>query len=160
MRKFLSVLITIIGTATIANAQNVITGEVAPDLKVKQWLMDLQPEEADYTCIVFYHSESPQCRKWLARVKNLAQSTEVKMNVIILTKEKYSEAGVTLTEHLGANTCVAFDDEGRSFRNYGVKFIPFCVICNKQRIALWCGHAGGLTQQTIDKITNIKTNKK
>ena len=160
MRKFLSVLIAVIGAATLANAQSVITGEVAPDLKVKQWLMDLQPEEADYTCIVFYHSESPQCRKWLGRVKSLTQSVEAKINVIILTKEKYGDAGVTLTEHLGANTCVAFDDEGRSFRNYGVKFIPFCVICNKKRIALWCGHAGGLTQQALEKIVNIKTNKK
>ena len=76
MRKFLSVLIAVIGAATLANAQSVITGEVAPDLKVKQWLMDLQPEEADYTCIVFYHSESPQCRKWLGRVKSLTQSVE------------------------------------------------------------------------------------
>ena len=77
--------------------------------------------------------------------------------MVILTKEKYSEAGVTLTEHLGHNTCVAFDDAGRSFRNFGVKFIPFCVICNKRKAVMWCGHAGALNQQIIERIINTKT---
>ena len=119
--------------------------------------MDLQPEEADYTCILFYHSESPQCRKNLVAVKSLCKAAEENMNMIILTKEQYSEAGVTLTEHLGNNTCVAFDDSGRSFRNFGVKFIPFCVICDKKRTVMWCGHAGTLNQRIIEKIINVKT---
>ena len=58
---------------------------------------------------------------------------------------------------LGNNTCVAFDDAGRSFRNFGVKFIPFCVICNKRKAVMWCGHAGTLNQQVIDRIINSKT---
>ena len=157
MRKILFVLTAILCLLETAKCQNVVIGEVAPDLKIKQWLMDLQPEESDYTCILFYHSESPQCRKNLAKVKNLCKAAENKMNMVILTKEKYSEAGVTLTEHLGNNTCVAFDDAGRSFRNFGVKFIPFCVICNKRKAVMWCGHAGTLNQQVIDRIINSKT---
>ena len=90
-------------------------------------------------------------------VKSLCKAAEENMNMIILTKEQYSEAGVTLTEHLGNNTCVAFDDSGRSFRNFGVKFIPFCVICDKKRTVMWCGHAGTLNQQIIEKIINVKT---
>lgn len=156
MRKFLFVLATTLCLFEITRGQNTIIGEVAPDLRIKQWLMDLQPEEADYTCILFYHSESPQCRKNLDRVKSLCKGAEEKMNLVILTKEKYSDAGVTLTEHLGGNTCVAFDDGGRSFRYFGVKFIPFCVICNKRKMVMWCGHAGTLNQQVIEKIINSK----
>ena len=157
MRKFLFVLTVFLSLFESTKGQNVVIGEVAPDLKIKQWLMDLQPEEADYTCILFYHSESPQCRKNLEKVKTLCRTAEGKINMVILTKEKYSEAGVTLTEHLGHNTCVAFDDAGRSFRNFGVKFIPFCVICNKRKAVMWCGHAGALNQQVIERIINTKT---
>ena len=157
MRKFLFVLTVFLSLFESTKGQNVVIGEVAPDLKIKQWLMDLQPEEADYTCILFYHSESPQCRKNLEKVKTLCRTAEGKINMVILTKEKYSEAGVTLTEHLGHNTCVAFDDAGRSFRNFGVKFIPFCVICNKRKAVMWCGHAGALNQQIIERIINTKT---
>lgn len=157
MRKFLFVLTAFLSLFETSKGQNVVIGEVAPDLKIKQWLMDLQPEEADYTCILFYHSESPQCRKNLEKVKTLCRTAEGKINMVILTKEKYSEAGVTLTEHLGHNTCVTFDDAGRSFRNFGVKFIPFCVICNKRKAVMWCGHAGALNQQIIERIINTKT---
>ena len=157
MRKILFILAATICFIDVAQSQNVIIGEIAPDLKIKQWLMDLQPEETDYTCILFYHSESPQCRKNLAAVKSLCKAAEENMNMIILTKEQYSEAGVTLTEHLGNNICVAFDDSGRSFRNFGVKFIPFCVICDKKRTVMWCGHAGTLNQRIIEKIINVKT---
>ena len=156
MRNFLFILAATICFIEVAQSQNVIIGEIAPDLKIKQWLMDLQPEEADYTCILFYHSESPQCRKYVSHIKSITKQAEERINVIIITKEKYSDAGVTLTEHLGGNVCVAFDDAGRSFRNFGIKFIPFCVIYNKKRIAQWCGHAGRFTQDILEKIVTVK----
>lgn len=118
--------------------------------------MDMQPDNTDYTCILFYHSQSPQCRKYVTRVKNLTKEAEGKMNVIILTKERHNEAGVTLTEHLNDLTTVAFDDGGRTFRAFGIKFIPFCVICNSKNKAVWCGHAGSLSKAIIEKITDKK----
>ena len=54
------------------------------------------------------------------------------LNLIIMTKEKYGDAGVALTEHLEDRIGVAFDDNGRTFRYFGVKFIPFCVIRDKK----------------------------
>ena len=37
--------------------QNIIIGEKLPsDVRPRRWLMDMQPEAADYTCILFYHS--------------------------------------------------------------------------------------------------------
>lgn len=156
MRCFFTILAIILGLATGANGQNIVLGEVAPDLKIKQWLMDMQPDAADLTCVLFYHSESPQCRKSISRVKEFAAQFDGNMNVVILTKERYDKAGVSLTEHLGDHTAVAFDDEGRTFRAYGVKFIPFCVIYNSKRMAVWCGHAQGLSEKVAERIKNTK----
>lgn len=156
MRCLFTIILIVFGCNISLKGQNIILGETTPDLRIKQWLMDMQPDNTDYTCILFYHSESPQCRKYISRVKKLTQEADRKISVIILTKEKHNEAGVTLTEHLDDLTTVAFDDGGRTFRAYGVKFIPFCVVCNSKRKAVWCGHAGALTETIIENITAKK----
>ena len=76
------------------------------------------------------------------------------INLVIITKEKYGNAGVALTEHLENRVGVAFDDNGRTFRYFGVKFIPFCVIHNKKSRVKWCGNALSLSENIIEKITS------
>ena len=146
----------ILSLGSTLQAQNIIIGDKAPDLRIKQWLMDMQPEAAAYTCVLFYHSESPLCRKHISSVKSIAKEVDGELNIVILTKEKYGKAGVTLTEHLDDHIGVAFDDEGRTFRSYGVRFIPFCVIYDAKRKVVWCGHAGSLNEKTIERVMNIK----
>lgn len=155
MKQFL--ITTILALCCInATAQNVIIGEKVPELRIKQWLMDLQPESADFTCIVFHHSESPLCRQCLSNVKQLVKDFEQRINVVVVTKEAYNKAGTTLTEHLTDHTCVAFDDNGRTFRYFGVKFIPFCVITNHKRRALWCGNGNSLSETILQEIISQK----
>ena len=131
MKRLILTLVIMLSAVVAASAQNVVIGEKLPETRFRKWLMDLQPEAADYTCMIFYHSESPLCRQCLRRVKNMVSKYGTKLNVIIVTKEDYDTAGVTLTEHLGDRMAVAFDDGGRAFRYFGVKFIPFCVIDRK-----------------------------
>ena len=59
--------------------------------------------------------------------------------------------GGGVTEHLKEYIGVAFDDNGKTFRDFGVKFIPYCVICNKKRV-VWCGNAALLNEQRLEKI--------
>jgi hypothetical protein len=161
MKRYAIILLAILFSATTyVKAENIVIGDKLPDIRLQSWLMDMQPDQASYTCILFYHTESELCKRSLKQIKRLVKANAPHFNMIIITKEDYKSAGVALTEHLADNIGVAFDDRGRTFRYFGVKFIPFCVICNKKRIALWCGHAGGLTQQTLEKIVNTKTNKK
>lgn len=137
------------------HAENVIIGEKVPQLSIDKWLMDIQPSATEYTCVLFYHSESELCRKSLRRVKHMVMNNP-SMNLIIITKEKYGDAGVALTEHLEDRVGVAFDDNGRTFRTFGVKFIPFCVIHNKKGRTTWCGNALSLEEKTLEKITSNK----
>jgi hypothetical protein len=48
---------------------------------------------------------------------------------------------------------VAFDDNGRTFRAFGVKFTPYCVITNHKRRAVWCGNDNLLDAQILQEIT-------
>lgn len=152
MKRILLTFAVMLSVLAAASAQNVVIGEKLPETRFRKWLMDLQPDAADYTCMVFYHSESSLCRRCLDRVKTLVSKYGTKLNVIIVTKEDYDTAGVTLTEHLGDRVAVAFDDGGRTFRYFGVKFIPFCVICDRKRRAVWCGNGITLTENITDRI--------
>ena len=137
--------------------QSVIVGDKLPsNIFQRRWLMDIQPDEADYTCILFYHSESELCKQSLRRIKQLIKDNAPQFNLVIITKENYSKAGVALTEHLADNIGVAFDDRGRTFRYFGVKFIPFCVIGDSKRRAVWCGNGASLNQEIINKILTTK----
>ncbi|MBR3886553.1 MAG: conjugal transfer protein TraF [Alistipes sp.] len=137
--------------------QNIIIGEKLPsDVRQRRWLMDMQPEAADYTCILFYHSESPLCQRALMAIKPLVEQYGEQLNLVVITKEEYDKAGVALTEHLDDRIGIAFDDGGKAFRQLGVTFIPFCVVCDKKRHALWCGNGAMFTAEVMDKILTTK----
>lgn len=157
MKKFIILLTLIIGFATKADAENIVLGEKLPDMRISAWLMDLQPDDAPYTCILFHHSESPLCDKVIKRAKRLINKHKSEFRLIIVTKEEYAAAGVALTEHLADNTGVAFDERGRTFRAFGVKFIPFCIISDSKNRALWCGNGAALGEQVVEKILTTKT---
>lgn len=157
MKRFLILAMAVFCVVWSAYAENIIIGEQLPDMRIKSWLMDFQPEEADYTCILFHHSESPLCDRQVRRIKRLISNHTPECNIVIITKEEYADAGVTLTEHLADNTAIAFDEKGRTFRAFGVKFIPFCVICDDHQEALWCGNGATLTKQIIEQILTTKT---
>lgn len=157
MKRFVITLtLMLFSVVTRATAENIIVGDKLPDMRVQAWLMDLQPDKADYTCILFYHSESELCKQSLRQIKRLVKANAPHFNMIIITKEDYASAGVSLTEHLADNIGVAFDDKGRTFRYFGVKFIPFCVVCDSKNRAVWCGNGASLNQAVISKILTIK----
>ena len=87
MKRLILTLVIMLSAVVAASAQNVVIGEKLPETRFRKWLMDLQPEAADYTCMIFYHSESPLCRQCLRRVKNMVSKYGTKLNVIIVTKE-------------------------------------------------------------------------
>lgn len=157
MKRFFTLLVALWLCNGIVHAENIIIGDKIPDMRLQAWLMDMQPESADYTCILFYHSESQICQNSLLHIKEMINQFAPSINLIIITKEAYADAGVTLTRFLSDNTSVGFDERGRTFRSFGVKFIPFCVICDKKNRAVWLGNGATLTAQTIEKILTTKT---
>lgn len=153
MKKF-ALAISILLAASVLQAENIVIGEPVPKVHIRQWLMDFRPAPAEYTCIVFYHSDSPVCRRSLPVIKRMVQHFDGKLNAVIITKEDYDEAGVTLTEHLDDHIGVAFDDDCRTFRYFQVNYIPYCVICDRKHRAVWCGNAAAMDERVLEKIFN------
>ena len=153
MKRIFLCLMLLLAPLSEALCQNIIIGERLPsDVRPRRWLMDMQPEAADFSCVLFYHSESEVCQAALAHIKPILEAYGAQVNLVIITKEQYADAGATLTQHLDDHVGIAFDEGGRIFRRIGVSFIPFCVVCDKKRHALWCGNGAMLTTDVMDKI--------
>lgn len=150
MNRFFTTLFASLLLAINVMGENVIIGDRLPDIDIRKWLMDIEPSDAEYTCYLFYHSQSPLCQKCLATLER-SVAAHKSLNMVIITKEEYGDAGVTLTRHLNDRTGVAFDDNGRTFRSFGVKYIPFCVISRKHKV-VWCGNGNLLNDSMIEKI--------
>ena len=149
------ILCTILALMTISDGvcQSVIVGDKLPStIFQRRWLMDIQPDEADYTCILFYHSESGLCQRVLNKVKTIVEEYGSSLNLVIITKERYDKAGVTLTEHLDDRVGVAFDEGVRLFKQLEVSLIPFCVVCDKKRRTLWFGNGAMFTRDVMNNI--------
>lgn len=155
MKQLLIIIFAIITLPLSIKAQNIIIGDKMPEISVRKWLMDSEPNEAEYSCLLFYHSQSHLCQEALITIKQHINTYGDKLNLKIITKENYKNAGVALTEHLKDRIGVAFDDAGKTFKDFGVKFIPFCVISRKNRV-VWCGNAAQLNSYTINKIITTK----
>lgn len=155
MMKKIALTLAVILASAVSRAENIVIGEPVPKLHIRQWLMDFRPAPAEYTCIVFYHSESPACRSSLPTIKRVVEHFGGRINAIIMTKEEYDSAGVTLTEHLDDHIGVAFDDDNKTFRYFQVIHVPYCVIYDRKHRAVWCGSAAAMDEDTIEKIIDI-----
>lgn len=151
MKRLFAIILAIIVLPLAAQAQNIIVGDKMPDMHVRKWLMDTEPSEAEYSCLLFFHSRSHLCQRTLGNLKRHISNYGDRLNLTIITKEEYEQAGVALTEHLKERIGVAFDDGGKTFRYFGVKFIPFCVISHKKRV-VWYGNGALLNDATMSRI--------
>ena len=158
MKKILLTLAVLVAAAA-PRAENIVIGEPVPKLHIRQWLMDFRPAPAEYTCIVFYHSESPASRSSLPTIKRVVEHFGGRMNAIIITKEEYDDAGVTLTEHLDDHIGVAFDDDNKTFRYFQVIHIPYCVIYDRKHRAVWCGNPAAMDENHLEKIIDTSKEK-
>lgn len=157
MKRLFLCITLLAALCTEGFCQNIIIGDRLPsDVRPRRWLMDLQPEATDYTCILFYHSESPVCQQALKAIKPIIEQYGTSLNLVLITKEEYDKAGVALTEHLDDRVGIAFDDGGRIFRELGVTFIPFCVVCDRKHRTLWCGNGAMFTAEVMDNILTTK----
>ena len=103
MKRYAIILLAILFSATTyVKAENIVIGDKLPEMRLQAWLMDMQPDQASYTCILFYHTESELCKRSLKQIKRLVKANAPHFNMIIITKEDYTSAGVALTEHLSA----------------------------------------------------------
>ncbi|MEG1611970.1 MAG: hypothetical protein RRZ83_05315 [Alistipes sp.] len=152
MRRLILISTLFLISICAAKAQNINIGERVPELKISTWLSGQQSAVAPLTYIEFYHSTSKTSRASLDHLKNLSNQLGTKLAVIIVTQENNAQITATLNPYLSNQICVGIDLTGKSYTNFGVSFVPFGVLIDAKRRALWLGNTLQLTPEFISKI--------
>ncbi len=136
-----------------AKAQKIAIAERTPALEVSSWLREYTPAQHDYSCIVFIHSASMPCIESLNKIQELTKDVTDRLQVTVITKERREDAvGIVLTRLVESGCGVAFDNQGATFRSFGIKYTPFCVISDRKRRAVWFGNPQQLTAEQIKEL--------
>jgi hypothetical protein len=147
--SILSLLILISHRAT---AQRVALDERIPKIKCSHWLDNKQPQKSNYTYIEFAHSRTVPCLRTFLKMQDDNAIFGENMRAIIITKESPEQISKTLRESVTDYVNVAFDTNGEIFKQFGVRYVPFGIIIDHKRRALWFGNPATLNEDFFSKI--------
>ncbi len=155
MKRFVyiaSVLTLFLVVAQHATAQQVALGERVPKIKSDHWLDNNTPEKSQYTYIEFVHSKTDPSIRTFQKIKKDNAYFNEKLRAIIITKESPEQIGTELRECASDYIHIAFDVDGEIFRSFRVRYVPFGIIIDRHRKALWFGNPTTIDEDFFDKI--------
>ncbi len=141
-----------------AAAQNICLGERIPEIQLSSMIGTPVDEiSTDYVCLVFFHSESAPCIESVDALVGQIGRYANAVSVVLLTRELREQKEGALKAYAKGNVSVAFDRDGRTFDNFGIRYVPFCVIYDgKRRKAQWIGSMQQLDQARLKSIITQK----
>ena len=152
MRRFwIITLMALFGTTLSASAQRVALEERIPKIKTSLWLDNKVPEKAQYTYIEFTYSKSLACVRNFQNIKQEQSLFGEDLQAIIITKESPEPILSELRKQVTDQINVAFDPEGEIFRTFGVHYVPFGIIIDQRRKAVWFGNPITLIEDISNK---------
>lgn len=151
MKRYIVILMAfIVGASATAAAQKLVIGQRAPEFKAAAWLTE-KPAGDKAQLLVFYHSSSKPATDQLGGLDGLAKKYAGKLNVTVLARET-EEKVRPLVLDCPRNYYVALDDNGKTFSNFGVQYIPFSVLADARGQVLWFGNPAQLDGKTLESL--------
>ena len=149
MKRFAVIIIALLSFA-VTEAQTIALGERTPRLKDVKWLNGNIPAKSAYTYIGFIHSASRPCQYWVESIhKSLSKIENIAF--VFVSREGASDIEQWVMKYLSPNSGVIV--EGESFsRSFGINYVPFAVIVDNKRRALWFGNPRMLDKDTVERI--------
>lgn len=138
MKKFVILLGMVLLMSNTLSAQKLIIGVKAPDLKIKEWITDQQPNSGKPTLIEFFFSRSePSCLR-LTVMDSFAKKYGDSLNVIVIACEPKELVLKATEKYIFA---VGLDTDNKTFSAYGAEFVPFGVLLDDKNKVLWFGNS-------------------
>lgn len=150
---FALTLMCALAAAAEASAQRIATGERTPKIKTRHWLDGIVPDESEYTYIEFIRSSSLPCIESCRKIKRHADTSQRPLRVVFITREEPETVDRRIRECLGGHVGTIIDDTGRIFEDFGVQYVPFGIIIDRKRRAVWFGNPLTTDNALFRKIT-------
>ena len=130
-------------------AQNAALGERVSEVKTETWLGGVRPMTAPLTVIAFFAASNPACVKSLEQLYALTEKSGERLRVILVTRDDDAKISPVVTPYLSPRFTVAFDTDGKIFKNFGVNYVPFSLLTDARNRVLGQGNSLHLTDKIV-----------
>jgi hypothetical protein len=97
------------------------------------------------------HSKSDLSLEAISEFRSASRDFVDGMAIVFITPEDSLDRRI-----LEDADIVAFDNNGRTFANFGVRFVPFAVVYKtRSRVVMWFGPLAQLDQQTFNEFNRL-----
>ncbi len=154
MKRKLWLALAALVMTTATSAQNICLGERIPDMNISSSIgVPVEQITTDYVCLIFMHTGSAPCVDAVSSFVAAAGMYADLLSVVLLTNEQSDGSRDVLRPFVRDNVSVAFDRDGRTFENFGIRYVPFVVVYDtKRRKAQWCGTIRQLDKQRLNAL--------
>lgn len=149
MKKFLWIVILLCFGWKSASAQNAALGDRVSEIKSETWLGGIRPTEAPTTVILFFSVSNPACITSLERLHAFVEKSDGRLRVIVVTRDDEARVAPVATPYLSERMAVAFDTDGKIYKNFGVNYVPFALLTDARNRVLWQGNSLQLNETTL-----------
>lgn len=141
MKRLFAIAMLLIMSSTIVLAQGVSLGMRVPDIHLdSEFGRELEMATKEYVYMVFVHSESSPSITFVERLSNVDERLMHNLDVVLVTPEDIADNATIVERFADGRFPIAYDLEHRTFRNFGISYVPFGVIYDtKRKRALWFG---------------------
>lgn len=131
-------------------AQHAVLGERVPEIRSDKWLGNIEPAAAPRTVIAFFTTANPASLKALTHLGDLLSRQPERMRVILVTRDDEASVAEAVNPYLSSRMTVAFDADHKIFKNFGVQYVPFCLLVDtRSHRLLWQGNPQQLTETIL-----------
>ena len=156
MRRILYILALMVATTVAAHAQSIRLGEAIPAISVSPTIDEtLALYNRDYTCLIFAHSESTPCVDALCDFRTTAKEIDLTCAIVVITGESEVDSEAIVERLDIEDYIVAFDDNNRTHKAFGIHYVPFAVIYRTKNSRVeWFGPVHHIKPEIIEEISN------
>ncbi|MDE5851924.1 MAG: hypothetical protein K2H25_03945 [Alistipes sp.] len=85
----------------------------------------------------------------MERLHALVEKSEGRLRVIAVTRDDESRVATVATPYLSAQMPVAFDTDGKIYKNFGGNYVPFALLTDARNRVLWQGNSLQLNETIL-----------
>lgn len=149
--KRLILLIALISCTVSASAQRLVAGEKAPKLTVSKYIYGGPTDKGRPVLVEFFVSSGSQSHSQIETLSAFADKYRGKIDVVLVSGDDEQTTRAFFSGE-APRFSVAIDAGGKSFADYGVRYVPFAVLADGRGGYVWQGRSKSIPENVIASV--------
>ncbi len=133
-----------------AQAQRLIFNEKAPQLQITEYLFGETLKTGQATYVEFFVPEHQADKEYFDQLEHFAAQYKDRINFIVIAKGDKEKIKQFFAEKKPSYR-VAYDNQGKTFSDFGIQYLPAAIIIDAKGKFVWQGKASLLEDKLLNK---------